>query len=66
MEVLLSAVLGEAITRSLNFFFRKSKLQEQDMEDCLCRVLLRAQVITDEAMGRQITNQAMLLQLDVL
>ncbi|RLM58495.1 hypothetical protein C2845_PM18G10760 [Panicum miliaceum] len=37
-----------------------------DVEDCLRRVLLRAQVIIDEAMGRHITNQAMLLQLVML
>ncbi|KAJ1287443.1 hypothetical protein BS78_02G010100 [Paspalum vaginatum] len=67
MDMMLSAVLGEAITRSINFFIGKcSKPQAQDVEDGLRRVLLRAQVIIDEAMGRQITNQAMLLQLDVL
>ncbi|CAL4959667.1 unnamed protein product [Urochloa decumbens] len=67
MEMLLSAVLGEAVTKSINFLFRKcSKLQEQDVEDRLRRILLRAQVIINEAMGRHITNQAMLLQLDML
>ncbi|KAJ1287440.1 hypothetical protein BS78_02G009800 [Paspalum vaginatum] len=67
MEMLLSAVLGEAINRSIDFFIGKcSKPQAQDVEDGLRRVLLRAQVIIDEAMGRQITNQAMLLQLDML
>jgi hypothetical protein len=67
MEMLLSAVLGEVIMRSINFFIRKcSKLKAQDVEDRLCRILLRAQVILDEAMGRQITNQAMLQQLDML
>ncbi|KAF8731367.1 hypothetical protein HU200_016423 [Digitaria exilis] len=43
-----------------------SKPMQLDVEDCLCRVLLRAQVITEEAMGRHITNQAMLLQLLML
>ncbi|KAJ1287444.1 hypothetical protein BS78_02G010200 [Paspalum vaginatum] len=67
MDVLLSAVLGEAITRSINIFISKcSRQQAQDVEDHLRRVLLRAQVIIDEAMGRQLTNQAMLLQLDML
>ncbi|KAJ1287448.1 hypothetical protein BS78_02G010600 [Paspalum vaginatum] len=67
MELIVSLVLGEAITRSINFFIGKySKPQAQDVADHLCRVLLRAQVIIDEAMGRQITNQAMLLQLDKL
>ncbi|CAL5020515.1 unnamed protein product [Urochloa decumbens] len=67
MEMLFSAVLGEAITRSINFFIRKcSKLKAQDVEDRLCMILLRAQVILDETMGWQITNQAMLQQLDML
>lgn len=40
--------------------------QAQDMEDRLHRVLLRAQVIIDEATGRRVTNHAMLQQLDML
>ncbi|KAF8731366.1 hypothetical protein HU200_016422 [Digitaria exilis] len=43
-----------------------SKPMPLDVEDCLSRVLLRAQVIIDEAMGRHITNHAMLLQLVIL
>ncbi|KAG2597738.1 hypothetical protein PVAP13_5KG251400, partial [Panicum virgatum] len=67
MEMLLSAAFGEAISRSIDFFISKcSKPQAQDVEGRLGSVLLRAQVIIDEAMGRQITNQAMLLQLDML
>ncbi|CAD6221673.1 unnamed protein product [Miscanthus lutarioriparius] len=67
MEMLLSALLGEGITRSLNFFISKSsKLQPHDMEDGFHRVLLRAQVIIDEATGRHITNHAMLQKLDML
>uniref|UniRef100_K3Z1C2 Rx N-terminal domain-containing protein n=1 Tax=Setaria italica TaxID=4555 RepID=K3Z1C2_SETIT len=67
MEVLLSAVFGEVFTRYINFFINKSsKLQVLGMEDCLWRVLLRAQVIVDEAMGWHITNQAMLQELNVL
>ncbi|XP_066389192.1 putative disease resistance protein RGA3 [Miscanthus floridulus] len=67
MDILLSAVLGELTTRSINFFV--SKFSEQsplDVEDRLCRLLLRAQVIVDEAMGRRVTNQAMLLQMELL
>ncbi|XP_062187575.1 uncharacterized protein LOC133890942 isoform X1 [Phragmites australis] len=67
MEMFLSAVLGELTTRSINFFINKSsKPSALDVEDRLRRVLLRAQVIVDEAMGRHITNQAMLQQLDML
>ncbi|KAF8713923.1 hypothetical protein HU200_027905 [Digitaria exilis] len=43
-----------------------SKPMPLDVEDCLRRVLLRAQVIIEEAMGRHITNHAMLLQLLML
>ncbi|WVZ61565.1 hypothetical protein U9M48_011419 [Paspalum notatum var. saurae] len=67
MDMLLSTVLGEAIGRSIDFFISKcSKKQEQDVEGRLGSVLIRAQVIIDEAKGRQITNQAMLLQLEML
>ncbi|KAJ1287459.1 hypothetical protein BS78_02G011600 [Paspalum vaginatum] len=67
MEMLLSAVLGEAIGRSIDFFISKcSQSQAQDVESRLRSVLLRAQIITEEATGRQVTNQAMLLQLDML
>ena len=67
MDVLLSALLGELTTRSINFIISKySKPMPLDVKDCLRRLLLRAQVIIDEAMGRHITNQAMLLQLVTL
>jgi len=66
--MLISAVLGEAVGRSIDFFIRKcSKPQAvQDVEGRLGSVLLRAQVIIDEAMARQVTNQAMLQQLAML
>ncbi|KAG2597739.1 hypothetical protein PVAP13_5KG251300 [Panicum virgatum] len=68
MDMLISAVLGEAVGRSIDFFIRKcSKPQAvQDVEGRLGSVLLRAQVIIDEAMARQVTNQAMLQQLAML
>ncbi|TVU40342.1 hypothetical protein EJB05_13803, partial [Eragrostis curvula] len=67
MEIIVSAVLGELTTRSINFFINKSsKPTLLDAEGCLRRVVLRAIVIIDEAMGRQITNEALLLQLDML
>ncbi|XP_062181979.1 disease resistance protein RGA2-like [Phragmites australis] len=67
MEIILSAVLGELTTRSINFFIsRSSKPSALDVEDRLRRVLLRAQVIVDEAMGRRVTNQVMLQQLYML
>ncbi|TKW30305.1 hypothetical protein SEVIR_2G027200v4 [Setaria viridis] len=67
MESFISAIFGELTTRSINFFISKlSKPTTLDVEDRLRRVLLRAQVIIDEAKGRHITNQAMLLQLVML
>ncbi|CAL5077862.1 unnamed protein product [Urochloa decumbens] len=67
MENLISAVLGELATRSINFIIRKLSMPTlPDVEDRLHKVLLRAQVIIDEAMGRAITNHAMLVQLGML
>ncbi|GJN24320.1 hypothetical protein PR202_gb12056 [Eleusine coracana subsp. coracana] len=67
MEIVLSAVLSELTTRSINFFINKiSKPTAVDVEDRLRRVLHQAQGIIDEAMGRRITNQAMLQQLDMI
>uniref|UniRef100_A0ACD5WU30 Uncharacterized protein n=1 Tax=Avena sativa TaxID=4498 RepID=A0ACD5WU30_AVESA len=70
MEIFVSAVLGELATRSISFFISKySKSALQDMEVRLLslqRILLRAQIIVDEATGRHITNQGMLRQLSLL
>ncbi|KAF8731416.1 hypothetical protein HU200_016478 [Digitaria exilis] len=67
MEIFLSAALGELTNRSINFFISKLfRPQALDVEDRLRWVLLQARVIDDEAMGRNITNQAMLQQLDML
>ncbi|XP_039855819.1 putative disease resistance protein RGA3 [Panicum virgatum] len=67
MNILLTAVLNELTTRSINFLIKNSfKPTAPDMEDRLRRILLRAQVIIDEAIGRQITNRGVLEQLDKL
>ncbi|CAL5077210.1 unnamed protein product [Urochloa decumbens] len=67
MEIFLSAVLGDLTSRSINFIINKfSKLTAHTMEENLQGAVIRAQVIVDEAMGRPITNQAMLLQLNML
>ena len=68
MNILLAAVLGELTTRSINFLIDNSckPPTAPDVEDRLRRILLRAQVIVDEAMGRQITNRGVLQQLDML
>jgi hypothetical protein len=67
MEILLSAVFGELATRSVSFFINKySKQPMQAMVINLERVLLRAQVIVDEAEARCIRNQGMLRQVSML
>ncbi|CAL5034492.1 unnamed protein product [Urochloa decumbens] len=67
METFLSAALGDLTSRSINFIINKfSKMTAHTMEESLQRAVIRAQVIVDEAMGRPITNQAMLLQLKML
>ncbi|CAD6221459.1 unnamed protein product [Miscanthus lutarioriparius] len=67
MDIFISAILGDLTTRSINFIIRKFPTPMLlDVEDHLRRVLLRAQVIIDEAMDRHITNQVMLLKLDML
>ncbi|KAF8655964.1 hypothetical protein HU200_060845 [Digitaria exilis] len=67
MDILLSVLLGELTTRSINFLIRKcSKPSVLEVEDRLHRLLFRAQVIVEEGMGRHITNQAILLQLNMM
>uniref|UniRef100_A0A0A9B0G1 NB-ARC domain-containing protein n=1 Tax=Arundo donax TaxID=35708 RepID=A0A0A9B0G1_ARUDO len=67
MEIFLTSILGELTNRSINFIIDKcSKPPAMAMEDSLQRALLRAQVIIEEAMGRHITDQAMLQQLNLV
>ncbi|KQK21138.1 uncharacterized protein LOC100821567 isoform X2 [Brachypodium distachyon] len=67
MEIFISAVMGELATRSMSFLINKySKPTELTLQASLERILLRAQVILDEAAGRHITNHGMLLQLSML
>jgi hypothetical protein len=67
MEIFVSAILGDLASRSINFLISKSsKPTAEDTVDRLRWVLLRAQVIVDEAIGRHITNHSMLLHLDML
>jgi hypothetical protein len=62
MENFVSAILGDLATRSISFLISKSsKPAAEDTVDRLRRVLFRAQVIVDEAIGRDITNHSMLL-----
>ncbi|KAG8055606.1 hypothetical protein GUJ93_ZPchr0001g32486 [Zizania palustris] len=66
MEAFFSAVLSDLVSRSISFMIDRYCWQQQDVEENLHRlhrVLLRIQAIVEEADGRCITNQAMLLQL---
>ncbi|KAM0869695.1 hypothetical protein ACQ4PT_040513 [Festuca glaucescens] len=70
MELLASAVLGDIISRSISFFLdRYYGRQTGGVAKSLERLrplLLRVQSIVEEAERRNITNQAMLRQLDML
>ncbi|KAG8055604.1 hypothetical protein GUJ93_ZPchr0001g32405 [Zizania palustris] len=66
MEAFFSAVLGDLLSRSISFVIDRYCWQQQEVDENLhrlLRVLLRIQAIVEEADGRCITNQAMLLQL---
>ncbi|KAK3163553.1 hypothetical protein QOZ80_1AG0005200 [Eleusine coracana subsp. coracana] len=70
MDALLSAVASDLIGRLVSFLI--GKYQERGGTDSndvtlrLQRALLRARVVVEEAEGRQITNRAMLQQLNQL
>ncbi|KAF2921213.1 putative disease resistance protein RGA3 [Oryza sativa Japonica Group] len=67
METFLSAILSDLATRSLSFLINKcSKPTSPTMEEKLQRLLLRVQIILEEAEDRHIANQAMLQQLNIL
>ncbi|XBH87920.1 hypothetical protein VPH35_075289 [Triticum aestivum] len=67
MEIFVSALMGELISRSMSSIINKySKPPAEAVEAGLERILLRGQVTIDEAMGRHITNHGMLGQLSML
>uniref|UniRef100_A0A0E0HW14 Rx N-terminal domain-containing protein n=1 Tax=Oryza nivara TaxID=4536 RepID=A0A0E0HW14_ORYNI len=67
METFLSAILSDLATRSLSFLINKcSKPTSPTMEEKLQRLLLRVQIILEEAEDRLIANQAMQQQLNIL
>ncbi|OEL21391.1 hypothetical protein BAE44_0017590 [Dichanthelium oligosanthes] len=69
METFISAVLGDLVSRSVSFvvdrYYWGHKGASEKLQQ-LCRMLLRIQIIIEEAEGRHITNQAMLRQLQML
>jgi hypothetical protein len=64
MDALLSAVASDLIGRLVAFLV--GKYQKCSTVDTALRLLLRARVVVEEAEGRQITNRAMLQQLNNL
>ncbi|KAG8077760.1 hypothetical protein GUJ93_ZPchr0007g4419 [Zizania palustris] len=69
MEVLVTAVVGDLVSRSVSFFvdklYRHKVSRGEDLQ-CLQRLLQRIETVVLEAEGRHITNQAMLRQLQML
>ncbi|XP_062208565.1 putative disease resistance protein RGA3 [Phragmites australis] len=68
MDILVSAVVSDLISRSASFLIKKCSQQPDADKNLqrLSRLLLRAHAIVEEAEGRRITNQAMLWQLKML
>ncbi|CAL5018891.1 unnamed protein product [Urochloa decumbens] len=66
MEIIVSAITGELVARSVSFLMDRYlnwTAPTDDSDRLLQRLLLRAQVIVEEAEGRRITTHAMLRQL---
>ncbi|KAM3373485.1 hypothetical protein ACQJBY_020112 [Aegilops geniculata] len=69
MDILVSAIVGDLINRSASFVISKYFQQQPDINKIVERlqsVLLRIDIIVDEAEARDITNQGMLRQLKML
>ncbi|CAM0878831.1 unnamed protein product [Alopecurus aequalis] len=69
MDILISAIIGDLISRSASFVIRKYFQQQPDIDKILQRlerVLPRIHTVVEEAEGRHITNQGMLRQLKML
>ncbi|KAJ1285167.1 hypothetical protein BS78_03G259400 [Paspalum vaginatum] len=72
MEALVSAVVGDLISRTISFAVdrcchrRRKAGGTEDGPQRLRRVLLRVQLVVEEADRRHVTNQAMLRQLQLM
>ncbi|KAK8447290.1 hypothetical protein SEVIR_8G042000v4 [Setaria viridis] len=68
MEALISAVAGDLMSRFISFVAQKfcNHTENEDNYRRLEHVLLRVHTIVEEAEGRHIRNQGMLLQLKML
>ncbi|KAL6647678.1 hypothetical protein ACP70R_015115 [Stipagrostis hirtigluma subsp. patula] len=71
MEVIVSAIMGDLASRSISFLLdrclnHRTAPTGDERLDTLQRLLLRVHVIVEEAEGRNVTNHAMLRQLNKL
>ncbi|KAM3373484.1 hypothetical protein ACQJBY_020111 [Aegilops geniculata] len=69
MDILVSAIVGDLISRSASFVISKYFQQQPDINKIVERlqsVVLRIDIIIEEAEARHITNQGMLRQLKML
>uniref|UniRef100_A0ACD5UVY9 Uncharacterized protein n=1 Tax=Avena sativa TaxID=4498 RepID=A0ACD5UVY9_AVESA len=69
MDIIISAIVGDLISRSASFVVTKCFQQQPGIDKILQRlerVVLRIDIVIEEADGRAITNQGMLHQLRVL
>ncbi|CAL5075640.1 unnamed protein product [Urochloa decumbens] len=71
-EIIVSAIIGEVLGRSMSFLIEtcSKRMQpppsEPESLESLSRLLLRVGAVVEDAEGRRITNQAMLQQLSTL
>ncbi|XP_066161246.1 uncharacterized protein [Oryza sativa Japonica Group] len=65
MEIMISAVAGDLISRFISSVAQnyRNHIRKEDDRRRLERILLRMHCVVEEAEGRHITNQGMLLQL---
>ncbi|KAF6998392.1 hypothetical protein CFC21_014514 [Triticum aestivum] len=72
MEIAISAVTGELVSRFISFLMKKyhsslhAKLEEKIVVERLQHLLIRAATIVEEADARYITNSGMMMQLKKL
>jgi hypothetical protein len=69
MDVLISTIAGDLVSRTASFVIGKYFQKHPDIDKILQRlerVVLRIDTVIEEAEGRHITNQGMLCQLGVL
>ncbi|KAM3393546.1 hypothetical protein ACQJBY_014331 [Aegilops geniculata] len=69
MDILISAIVGDLVGRSTSFLISKYFQQQPDINKIAQRlqsVVLRIDIVVEEAQGRDITNQGMLCQLKML